>query len=159
MSDNADLRRRHDYHRRVGEVGWLLLSLFPIVVGLVASLFTGDFLYAALGIVFAIPSWVGWYRHRYVLYAPVRDPMATEEFLRAHAERRLLRAKKVAFANGIIMIIAAPLVGIATAEGPDGGFHFWDSLGGVVVGLVTMAAGIGAIAWSYRVTPELSNAD
>jgi hypothetical protein len=154
MTDIADLKKRHDYQRRAGDIFWPLLSLLPISVGIVACLVSKNFLYLVLGIVFAVPSWAWWYRHRYILYLPSRDPVSTEEVLRAHAELRHRRARKVAFANGIILIVVAPLIGIAAAEGPDGAFHLWDNLLGVVIGILTAASGIGAVIWSLYAIPS-----
>lgn len=69
----------------------------------------------------------------------------------AYRQRRASGKRRV-FWNSIILLIAAPLVGWAAAEGPDGKFAMTEVIFGVIVALATLTFAAFGLRWSL--TPD-----
>jgi len=71
------------------------------------------------------------------------------ETVRRKAKTRKLRA----FCNSIVLLVFSPLFAYAAAHGPDGNFSVASILLGLTVGLLTFAAALLTLRWSYRPDP------
>lgn len=67
--------------------------------------------------------------------------------------RRRAPGKRRVFWNSIAMLIAAPLLGWAAAEGPDGKFPPGEVIFGVIVALATFIFAAFALRWSLTPSP------
>ena len=147
--DPQQLAKCHAHWRRVYNRIWLALTLMPAVGGVIVWSFTRNIEHLYSGLFVAIFPLIGLLYNHFVLLNPRRDPLTTQQRLEDLYEKQQINARTVALVNGLMLLIASPvLVIFGVSAGAEYGIV--GMVIGGMIGSIGCVGGLLCIAWSRR---------